>query len=149
MHTHGSTAGRIFSLDEANASLPLVRAIVTDLVRLSRDVAERRQRLALLLDGREPIQGNDPYHEELLHIEKDLEKDRQQLREYANELLQLGVEPKSATQGLVDFPTIMNGRVVYLCWQLGEPEIICWHETNVGFAGRQRLPVNQWAKDRV
>jgi hypothetical protein len=33
----------------------------------------------------------------------------------------------------------MNGRVVYLCWKLGEENIGWWHELDIGFAGRQPL----------
>jgi len=37
----------------------------------------------------------------------------------------------------VDFPSLREGREVYLCWQLGEERVAFWHELNVGFAGRQ------------
>ena len=33
----------------------------------------------------------------------------------------------------------MNGREVYLCWRLGEPQVMFWHELDAGFAGRQAL----------
>jgi hypothetical protein len=56
------------------------------------------------------------------------------------EIADLGVEMKDYSRGLIDFPHMRNGRVVLLCWQLGEgDEIEWWHETDVGFAGRQRL----------
>ena len=51
----------------------------------------------------------------------------------------LGVELKGIEQGLVDFPTMRDGRVVYLCWQLGEGTIAYWHEIDAGFSGRQPL----------
>jgi hypothetical protein len=50
----------------------------------------------------------------------------------------LGVEPKGG-DGLVDFPALWDGRLVYLCWKLGEPEVLYWHEIDAGFAGRQPL----------
>jgi hypothetical protein len=55
------------------------------------------------------------------------------------ELDDLGVELKGIDDGLIDFPTTREGRVVYLCWRLGEDEIGWWHETDGGFAGRQPL----------
>ena len=58
---------RTFTIEEANAALPLVRAIVTDLAGLSREVIERRRRVSLLLDSREADRG-DPYREELVQI---------------------------------------------------------------------------------
>ncbi len=50
-----------------------------------------------------------------------------------------GVELQDPATGLIDFPTQMFGRVVFLCWQLGEPRIAWWHEVDAGFAGRQPL----------
>jgi hypothetical protein len=40
---------------------------------------------------------------------------------------------------LIDFPAWMNGREVYLCWRLGEPDVGHWHELDAGFAGRKKL----------
>ena len=51
----------------------------------------------------------------------------------------LGVEPKGIETGLIDFPTMRGGRVVYLCWKLGEGPIAYWHEVEAGFAGRRSL----------
>jgi hypothetical protein len=108
---------------------------------LSRDVNERRQRISHLLAGREREVG-DPYGDELAQIEDELEKDTQRLREYIEELRQLGVEPKGGPDGViatVDFPAQLDGRRVYLCWRYNEPEILHWHELDAGFAGRQPL----------
>jgi hypothetical protein len=129
---------KLFTIEEANQSLPLVRAITSDLVQLCNEVVERRQRLAMLTAGRERESGN-PYSDELTAVEAELEKDAERLRGYVEELIELGVEPKSAMDGLVDFPSLMDGRVVYLCWKLGEPEVMHWHELDAGFAGRQGL----------
>ncbi len=129
---------RLFTIEQANAMLPLVRAITTDLASLARDVVERRNRLALLTAGRKFKEG-DPYSDELAQIKKDIERDGQRLVEYMNELKELGVEPKGAVEGLVDFPAEMDGRIVFLCWKLGEPEVLHWHDLESGFAGRQSL----------
>jgi hypothetical protein len=133
---------RVFTVEGANATLPLVRAIAADLCHLSREVIERRQRLSFLLERRKPA-ARDPYREELAQIEEELEKDTQRLQGYVEELQQLGVECKSPSEGLVDFRSLRDGRMVYLCWRLGEPEIGYWHELDAGFEGRQPLnPVN-------
>jgi hypothetical protein len=129
---------RLFTVEQANAMLPLVRAITSDLASLAKDVMERRHRLALLLSGRQ-LKPNDPYSEELAQMEADLERDTLRLQEYVEELRELGVEPKGAVEGLVDFPAQIDGRLVYLCWKLGEPEVLYWHEVDAGFAGRQPL----------
>ena len=129
---------KIFTPTEANATLPLVSAIVSDLVGLSRELTERRQRLALLQGGK-ANNPRDPYHEELVQVQKDLEKDSLRLRDYVEELRALGVEPKSGAEGLVDFPALLNGRKVYLCWKLGESRVLFWHDLDAGYVGRQPL----------
>jgi hypothetical protein len=130
---------KVFTVDDANAMLPLVRAIVRDLVELARDVADRRERLAAIRGGRNATDSRDVYGQELAHIEERLEQDSEVLRGYITELFELGVEPKSATEGLVDFPAVMGGRQVYLCWKLGEPEVQYWHDLEAGFQGRKPL----------
>ena len=127
---------KIFTPAEANATLPLVRAIVADLVDLSRELTERRQRLSLLM-GDKTSDSRDPYHEELVQVEKDMQTDTLRLHEYIAELRALGVEPKSGEEGLVDFPALLNGRKVYLCWKLGEARVLYWHELEAGYVGRQ------------
>jgi hypothetical protein len=139
MPSHAPERAKLFTPEQANATLPLVRAIVTDMVRLARDVEERRQRLTLLMAGRHGASSNPLYNEELEQVETELEKDHDQLREYVRELQELGVEPKDPFVGLVDFPCLMDGRVVFLCWKLGELRIDFWHELEAGFGGRQPL----------
>lgn len=126
---------RIFTVREANAMLPLVRAITRDLVSLSREVVERHQRVEHL-KARHGMAARDLYQEELAQIEDELSKDRERLHEYVNELRQLGVEPKSGVEGIVDFPARFNDELVYLCWKFGEPEVQYWHTLNGGFADR-------------
>jgi hypothetical protein len=132
------TSARLFTAEEANAMLPLIRAIVGDLVSLAGEVAERRQRLDHLSVGRNS-DDKDPYAEELAQIESELEKDSQRLREYVKELDDLGVVLQGVMEGIVDFPALVDGRLAYLCWKYDEPEIVHWHELDAGFAGRQRL----------
>lgn len=129
---------RLFTIDQANAMLPLVRAITSDLAALAKDVVERRHRLALLTSGRD-LKPGDPYSDELAQMESDLERDASRLQEYVDELRELGVEPKGAVEGLVDFPCRVEGRLALLCWKLGEPEILYWHDLESGFGGRQPL----------
>ncbi len=141
-----SESRKTFTVQQANAMLPLVRAIVGDLAHLAQEVAERRQRLAHLTSGR-PRDTSDYYQQELAHVEAELDKDTEQLQGFVEELEQLGVEPKSAVEGLVDFPSILDGRIVYLCWKLGEPEVQYWHDLESGFRGRQPLLADVGAQD--
>jgi hypothetical protein len=58
------------------------------------------------------------------------------------ELEESGIVLRDAARGLVDFPALHpSGRVVQLCWQMGEDDLGWWHLPEDGFAGRRRLPV--------
>lgn len=139
-------APHIFSIEQANAMLPLVRAITSDLTTLARDVVERRQRLASFAK-RKPSTPSDPYADELASMRQAVADDTQRLQEYIEELRRLGLEPKGALEGLVDFPAMIDGKLVYLCWKLGEPEVTHWHDLEAGFAGRQSLVAGVSADD--
>lgn len=128
---------RVFTLDEANRMLPLVRAITRDIVQLSSGLVERRERVAELLALHEGSL-QDPHRDELEQVKTELERDANRLRSYITELTDLGVELKGL-DGLVDFPAYRAGRLVLLCWKLDEPEVMHWHEVDAGFAGRQRI----------
>ena len=63
-----------------------------------------------------------------------------QFTDEMSELEALGVQLKDFDRGLVDFPSLREGRVVLLCWQLGEgDELEWWHDMDTGFAGRTPL----------
>jgi hypothetical protein len=62
-----------------------------------------------------------------------------QLRDAVAELQELEVVLRDLDRGLLDFPSLRDGREVYLCWQDGEDAIGFWHEPEAGFAGRRPL----------
>ena len=127
---------KYFTIEEANATLPLLRAILRDLTGLAHELRERHQRLATLQAA-----GNiDRAHaEEIEQLKADFERDQERMHEYEHELKNLHVELKDYFSGLVDFPCWMDDREVYLCWKLDEPEVAHWHELDAGFAGRKEL----------
>ncbi len=129
-----------FTAEEANRMLPLVRAIVADIVKIG-DVRERQQRLNRIRRerGAETRSEDNLYRQELEQIEEEIAKDVERLRDFFEELAQLGVELKDISLGLVDFPTLIDGREACLCWKLGEDEVMFWHEVDAGFGGRQSL----------
>ncbi|MDG3002169.1 DUF2203 domain-containing protein [Paludisphaera mucosa] len=131
------TRKRYYTVEEANRALPYVRAIVADVVRQNGVVEELQQRLARV--GRERKKNSDDlYSEELTQFRNELEVEEERLNTFHQELKALGVELRNM-EGLCDFPSLMDGREVYLCWRLGEPTVSHWHELEAGFAGRQRL----------
>jgi hypothetical protein len=120
---------RLFNLAEANRTLPLVSRIMDDIVRttLERDQTSERSR-ALLLEGKSR--------------EAEAEEDRAQSLDhqkeaFIEELQAIGCLCKDPVRGLVDFPSRFEDRIVFLCWQRGEPEIRFYHELDGGFVGRK------------
>jgi len=138
MNTRQPPAGKkFFTAAEANRMLPLVRAIVRDIVTLARDLRERHEFLTRSQAGES---GLSPAHqEELDEAVEEFERLRQKLMGFEQELAGLGVELKDRFLGLIDFPCWKDGREVYLCWLLDEPEVAHWHELTAGFTGRQPL----------
>lgn len=132
---------QFFTAEEANSRLPLVRAIVTDIVAGYREVNERRELLNRIKQrGGVSRESRSTMHsEELEQVEVEIERQVERLEEFIEELQELGVELKDPAVGLVDFPSLIEGRERYLCWKLGEDEIAYWHELDAGFSGRQSL----------
>lgn len=126
---------RYFTLEEATALLPRLRAEIAALQSGTRDLAEQRAALAALkelprLNGRASEAG------ERERRIADLLRD---LGARLDALTALGIEVKNLDDGLVDFPHRRDGRVVFLCWRVEEERIAFWHETDAGFRGRQPL----------
>jgi hypothetical protein len=124
---------KLFTLSEANAMLPTVRRIAADISRahseiLSLQEAARAAAENAALGGGFMADGPQ-YVTDLLS-----------LAERTSELEALGVQLKDYERGLLDFPSMREGRVVLLCWQLGEGDRIeWWHDLETGFAGRQPI----------
>jgi hypothetical protein len=129
---------KYFTVEEANKALPLVRRIVADIVHQYRVVEDLQQRLSMVVSKDKRRSSNDFYSEELAQSQAEFEAEESKLATYVEELRRLGVELKGP-DGLCDFCSIMDGREVFLCWRLGEPEVLYWHELDAGFAGRQPL----------
>ena len=136
---------RYFTVEEANKALPLVRMILTDIVRQYRIVDDLQQRLSMISRDRRRTT-SDLYTEELAQSQAELEAEEAKLKSYIDELRRLGVEFKGP-DGLCDFYSMRDGREVFLCWHLGEPEVLFWHDLDAGFAGRQPLPVPAGTSD--
>src|SRR5580765_5356796 len=126
---------KIFTVEEANRTLPLVGRIVDDLVRDHARWEDKVREFELATVGASP--DHPDAIADLLQIEAQrLARD---IEGYIAELNDLGVVCKGMDTGLVDFRGQMDGREVYYCWKLGEPSVMYWHEIDAGFVGRQKL----------
>lgn len=123
---------KLFTLTEANELLPDLSASLKTIQKLYAKIDGYRDAARLAAVASEfggGMKGGSHYVKALYEIGK-----------ITTELHDLGIQLKDYSRGLIDFPSMREGRVVLLCWQLGEDEIIeWWHELEAGFTGRQRL----------
>jgi len=138
---------KVFTVAEANALIPSLERLLAGIERRIDDVQEAAERLQVLdvLWGDKILEEGNPDHAEahgyrlriaslMGEIEEIVERD---IHGRGLRFPQGGLE-----HGLIDFPTTWQGRLVFLCWRRGEPEIQAWHETDKGFAGRRELTVD-------
>ena len=124
---------KIFSVEEANALIPTVRRIVESVQRQHNRLLSFQAAARYAAEGAE--QGGGGMDEGPAYVAILVE-----LAEQAGELEALGIQLNDYARGLIDFPSLRDGRVVLLCWQLGEgDEVLWWHDVDSGFAGRQPL----------
>ena len=126
---------KIFTVEEANRTLPLVSRIVEDLVREHRMWEDKVREFELATVG------SSPEHPDAIAelLQTEAQRLAREIEGYIAELNALGVIVKGMDTGLVDFRGMLDGREVFFCWKLGEPSVQYWHELDAGFVGRQAL----------
>lgn len=124
-----------YTLRQANEMLPELSSLLLNLQEEGRKLAEVQGELMQL---RQKVRGNGHNTEErLMELKKSEAPAEQSVREGLEQLNVWNIQVKDLERGLVDFPARREGRTVYLCWELGEPEVGFWHETTTGYASRQ------------
>lgn len=124
---------KLFTVDEANALLPSVRKIVGRIQRSHKAVSRYRVAAKKAAEAAEHGGGGIAQG---VHYANSLSE----LTLALADLEELGVQLKDFERGLVDFPSLRDGRMVLLCWQMGEgDELEWWHDLDAGFAGRTPL----------
>jgi hypothetical protein len=126
---------RLFTHAEAEHLLPLLTDLLTELRDQVTELEAVRARLEALPDTAR----RNGHAVTAATLERQAAERVNTIRDLIARVEGLGVEIKDARTGLVDFRALREGRVVYLCWRLGEPSIAYWHELDTGFAGRQPL----------
>jgi len=127
---------RLFTVERANSALPLVRRIVQDIVAEHPRWKDLVSRYELAAAGARPEWGESP---EQLALRGEIDAIARRINGYVDELAAVGCVLKGFEQGLVDFYGKHDGRLVFLCWKLGEEAVTHWHEIDAGFAGRQGI----------
>ncbi|SHK20813.1 DUF2203 domain-containing protein [Thermocrinis minervae] len=121
---------KIFDLQQAREILPLIKAIVSEVV-------DKRSELYLLEERLEEEQ--DPL--EKLYIESQIRELDQDIRRGLQKIEALGGVIKGLDPILVDFLSFHENRYIWLCWKEDEEDINYWHELNEGFAGRKPVEI--------
>ncbi len=126
---------RYFTVEEARALVPRLRGLLVALQ------AEKRELDQLLGELRRlaPLAFLNGHGAQLERIELRVAELTRAIREKVRVIHQLGVEVKDLDMGIVDFPSLRDGREVYLCWRVDEPTVAYWHDLDAGFRGRQPL----------
>jgi hypothetical protein len=125
---------RIFTLEEAERTLPLLRRILTDLRTEYKTWQEALGDYELLTGGTRAEPGET---EDVLTARRAVTDSADRISAYLGEIEAIGCLFKGFDAGLVDFYTLREDRLVFLCWRVDEDHITHWHDVEAGYAGRQ------------
>lgn len=130
-----------YTIDAANERFPEVRELLL-LLRDQRDELVRLRDRLLELRVEEAADADEPAGDagaEAGRITLRIQGVVDQMQASVARIDGWGITLRDIDSGLIDFPALVMGRQVWLCWRLGEGDVDWWHELDVGFAGRRRL----------
>jgi hypothetical protein len=119
-----------YTREEARALLPKVRQWLEQLGELRLALEDNDQRLAGLMTSGQDL-GGDLVNSSVKVLGK--------MKELLEEFHEREIFIKDLGRGLIDFPALIGGKEVFLCWEKDEEDIEFWHDIDSGFAGRERL----------
>jgi hypothetical protein len=130
---------RTFTLDEAQMLLPVLRSLLQTAIEGKKRleaIAEESQALATRI----MLSGGMLVDIRVAQARKE-EDDRalQRVKDAVSEIHSIGVQVKDLDMGLLDFPCLLDGETILLCWKLGEERITHWHNLTEGFKGRKPI----------
>jgi hypothetical protein len=128
---------RYYAIDDANAALPDVEPILAALRDQRAELIDLRDRaVAEAPDDEAPT---DEAAEALRLLRLRMQGLIDQMQAGVVRLVELDITLRDISTGLIDFPALLSGRHIWLCWQLGEPTISYWHRHDEGFDSRRSL----------
>jgi hypothetical protein len=139
---------RFYDIDEANEQLPEVRSILTalrdqreELIHLRDEALERSTSVEAAAGevARQAPAENADLDEDLRVIRLRMQGVIDRMQAGVARLVELSITLREIDTGLIDFPALVSGRPVWLCWRLGEDDVAWWHELSTGFSGRRQL----------
>jgi hypothetical protein len=126
---------RLFTVNEANGLLPLLRPLVEQILENIR----RLKGVSETVIRREQLDPDAPNLMDRLREDPEVLKLVTQIKEWVTAINRHGCVCKGVEQGLIDFPCMLGSEVVFLCWQIGESSVAHYHRIEDGFAGRKSL----------
>ncbi len=130
---------KTFTLGEAQTLLPVVEALLRKAQSAATSAGEFEAEMQVL--GHRIFLSGGMHVDVGMAARRRAERDKavQEAKDTLAEIDSIGVQVKDLEEGLLDFPSVMDGKPVLLCWKLGEPAIAHWHTEEEGFAGRKPL----------
>jgi len=126
---------RLFTVDEANALLPVVRPLIEGILDKIRRL-KAKSAVVIRNDGIDP---ETPNLMSRLHENQEIAALIKEIKNAVAEIEDRGCVCKGLEEGLLDFPCLLGKDIVFLCWQYGEAAVTYWHRIEDGFAGRRPL----------
>jgi len=132
-------ADKYFDRDEAEELLPIIEPCLEQARDGKRKMDGLDQEISQAAAKIMVLGGSIPPYAELAKKRAEREQSKAKLMEALNKIQETGCIVKDLELGLIDFPSLLEGEEVYLCWKLGEERIGYWHGIHEGFAGRKPL----------
>jgi len=132
-------AEKFFKLQEAQELLPFIAPHLEQAREEKQKMESLDQELAVAAARITALGGSIPPYAELARKKTERDQAAACLKELVSKVLSTGCLIKDLDVGLIDFPSVLKGQEVYLCWKLGEERIEYYHGLHEGFAGRKLL----------
>ena len=130
---------KYFTVEEAELLIPKLEQIVESLIENKRNAMEIGQDLARMEEQMRSEESNSVDPAEYMNKRTEMEFLVRIINEGLESIEDLGAQPKDLDLGLVDFPAMIDGEAVLLCWKYGEKSIDYYHDHEEGFSGRKPL----------
>jgi hypothetical protein len=135
---------KLIGIQEANRMLPLLRQIVRDIVTNWELIIFKRTALEAIEKGVVEPQGGggaSPTDKDskVEHLKQELNSLIDRINNYIREIEELGCFVEEFKRGIINFPSLYNGRKVFLCWKPDEEAVGHWHELDESFNDRARI----------
>jgi hypothetical protein len=130
---------RRFTLAEAQSLIPRVDSLLRQAVSLKSEYQEAEQAIQAMAQRVSLMGGMMVNREQAIDAKNRRDAVASKLRAAIEQVQEFGCVIKDLDMGLIDFPTLLRGVEVYLCWKLGEPKIAFWHGVDEGFRGRKAI----------